>query len=128
MTPSTVLDGVGAVRGAVGRHLGTTGWTELTRDQVDLFHRSVGAPPDGTGDSAPPLLVLALTNLFMPRLVEVRNVAMGVNYGTGEVRFPAAAVCRPPSASPWRSRAATARPAWSTPSAAGSRDRRRPIA
>jgi hypothetical protein len=91
MTASTVLHGLDAVRGAVGRHLGTTGWTELTRTQVDLFQRSVGTPSDGNDDSAPPLLVLALTNLFMPQLVDVRNVAMGVNYGTDAVRFPAGA-------------------------------------
>ena len=98
MSAVTVLHGVDAVRGAVGRDLGTTGWTELTREQVDEFHRAVGsAPGTGPGDTgdgdgtAPPLLVLALTNLFMPQLVEVRGVAMGVNYGTGEVRFPAAA-------------------------------------
>ena len=88
---TTVLDGVDAVRAAVGRHLGTTDWTELTREQVDEFHRAVGSAPDGSDGTAPPLLVLALTNLFMPRLVEVQGVAMGVNYGTGEVRFPAAA-------------------------------------
>jgi acyl dehydratase len=89
---STVLDGLDAVRAAVGRHLGTTDWTELTRDQVDLFHQAVGASPgDGDDDDAPPLLLLALTNLFMPQLVEVRGVSLGVNYGTGPVRFPAAA-------------------------------------
>jgi acyl dehydratase len=86
---TTVLDGVDAVRAAVGRHLGTTDWTELTREQVDEFHRAVGSAPGGS--VAPPLLVLALTNLFMPQLVEVQGVSMGVNYGTGEVRFPAAA-------------------------------------
>lgn len=94
VTPTTVLDGVDAVRAAVGRDLGTTAWTELTRSQVEEFHRAVGSPPNGdAGDSdvAPPLLVLALTNLFMPQLVEVRGVSMGVNYGTGEVRFPAGA-------------------------------------
>jgi acyl dehydratase len=93
MSAATVLDGVDAVRAAVGRHLGTTAWTELTRAQVDRFAEAVGSTPHGSGDdaAAPPLLVLALTNLFMPRLVEVRGVSMGVNYGTGEVRFPAAA-------------------------------------
>jgi acyl dehydratase len=95
MSAATVLEGVDAVRAAVGRHLGTTDWAELTREQVDEFHRAVGSTAvagSADGDAAaPPLLVLALTNLFMPQLVEVRGVAMGVNYGTGEVRFPAAA-------------------------------------
>jgi acyl dehydratase len=96
VTPNTVLDGLDAVRAAVGRPLGTTAWTEVTREQVDRFDQAVGAT-GGTSDTAsadgtaPPHLVLALTNLFMPQLVEVRGVSMGVNYGTGEVRFPAAA-------------------------------------
>ena len=34
-------------------------------------------------------LTLALTNLFLPQIVEVRGVSLGVNYGTGNVRFPA---------------------------------------
>jgi hypothetical protein len=92
---TTVLHGLDAVRAAVGHQLGTTGWTELTRDQVDRFHQAVGS--NGTGatgeadDTAPPWLVLALTNLFMPQLVEVQGVSLGVNYGTGAIRFPAAA-------------------------------------
>jgi acyl dehydratase len=93
---SVVLDGLDAVRAAVGRSFGTTEWTGLTREQVDEFHRAVG-DEGTTGDTAsdaggaPPLLVLALTNLFMPQLVEVQGVSMGVNYGTGSVRFPARA-------------------------------------
>jgi acyl dehydratase len=99
---TTVLHGLDAVRAAVGHQLGTTDWTELTRDQVDRFHQAVGSDgTNGTGatdevdtddvDTAPPWLVLALTNLFMPRLVEVQDVSLGVNYGTGAIRFPAAA-------------------------------------
>ena len=38
----------------------------------------------------PKLLLLSLVNDVLPRLVDVRGVAMGVNYGTGPVRFPAA--------------------------------------
>ncbi|MEZ5178723.1 MAG: MaoC family dehydratase [Acidimicrobiales bacterium] len=34
-------------------------------------------------------LTLSLTNLFLPQVVEVRNVSLGVNRGTGKVRFPA---------------------------------------
>src|SRR5262249_26669882 len=84
--PATVLDGLDEVRAAVGRPLGTTGWTEVTAEQVARFDRAVGAADrddDGGGDEVPRYLVLALTNLFMPQLVEVRGVALGVNYGTG---------------------------------------------
>ena len=34
-------------------------------------------------------LTLSLVNLFLPQILEVRGVSMGVNYGTDKVRFPA---------------------------------------
>ena len=34
-------------------------------------------------------LTLSLVNTFLPDLLEVRNVSMGVNYGTDRTRFPA---------------------------------------
>lgn len=70
---------------AVGVELGTTGWTELTPAQLADYTGATGEVLDGT---VPPWLLLALTNLFMPDLIEVQGVAMGVNYGTAEVRFP----------------------------------------
>ena len=85
----TVLDGLDAVRAAVGLDLGPTGWEQVTSTQVARYTEATGevAPVDGT---VPPWLLLSLTNLFLPRLLEVRGVSSGVNYGTGSVRFPAA--------------------------------------
>jgi acyl dehydratase len=34
-------------------------------------------------------LTLSLTNLFLPQLIEVRGISMGLNYGLNKVRFPA---------------------------------------
>ena len=34
-------------------------------------------------------LTLALANLFMPQLMQFENLAMGVNYGSDRLRFPA---------------------------------------
>jgi len=34
-------------------------------------------------------LTLSLANCFLPELIEVDNVSMGVNYGTEKIRFPA---------------------------------------
>ncbi len=34
-------------------------------------------------------LTLALSNLFMPQIVDVRGISMGINYGVNKVRFPA---------------------------------------
>lgn len=50
---------------------------------------SIGAPSGRGGvDEVPSLLLLALTNLLLPELVEVRGVSSGINVGTGPVRFP----------------------------------------
>jgi acyl dehydratase len=78
----TVFTSLGEVRAAVGRRLGVSDWLEITTDRLDSF---VAA----TGDHDSGHLALALTNLFLPQIVEVRGVSLGVNYGTGTVRFPA---------------------------------------
>jgi acyl dehydratase len=78
----TVLDSLDEVRAAVGRHLGTSDWLEITADRVDRFAAA-------TGDRDHGYLALALTNLFLPEIVEVRGASLGVNYGTASVRFRA---------------------------------------
>lgn len=98
MSAPTVLDGLDAVRAAVGRALGTSDWTTVSAEQVALFLEATAAAagpgggdaPDGAGE-LPGLLVLSLTNLLLPRIVEVRGVSAGLNRGTGVVRFPAPA-------------------------------------
>jgi acyl dehydratase len=76
----TVLDSLDEVRAAVGRHLGTSDWLEITPDRLDRFAAA-------TGDRDHGYLALALTNLFLPEIVEVRGASLGVNYGAGSVRF-----------------------------------------
>jgi len=97
----TVLDGLDAVRAAVGTNLGSSDWTEVTQDRVQLFadatgdhqwihtdvERATAESPFG-GPIAHGYLTLAMTNEFLPRIVEVRGVSMGVNYGVDKVRFP----------------------------------------
>jgi acyl dehydratase len=82
---ATVFQSLDEVRAAVGRDLGTSGWLEVTQDRLDDFAAATSGPgsePD-TG-----YLALALTNLFLPQILEVRGASLGVNYGTGAVRFP----------------------------------------
>lgn len=81
MSGSTVvLDGLDAVRAAAGTALGPTAWVEITQERLDAFAAACpGAPP--------PWLLLSMTNLFMPEMVEVTGVSAGLNVGTGEVRF-----------------------------------------
>jgi acyl dehydratase len=98
----TVLDGLDAVRAAVGRDLGATDWIEITQARVNEFadatgdHQWIHVDPERAAAESPfggPIahgyLTLALSNLFLPQIVEVRGVSMGVNYGTDKVRFPA---------------------------------------
>ena len=99
--PRTILDGPDAVRAAVGSHLGHSGWLQVDQDRVDLFAEATGdhqwihvdparaaAGPFGA-TIAHGYLTLALSNYFLPQIVEVRGFAMGVNYGVDKVRFPA---------------------------------------
>jgi acyl dehydratase len=97
----TVLDGAQAVLDAVGTHLGHSDWLEITQERVDLFaeatgdHQWIHVDPvrakDGPfgGTIAHGYLTLSLSNLFLPQIVEVTGFSMGINYGTGKIRFPA---------------------------------------
>jgi acyl dehydratase len=75
------LEGLDAVRAAVGTHLGYSDWHEITAVQLAQF-----AVVTGHEDAT--YLVLSLTNLLLPQVVEVTGISMGVNYGSGAVRFP----------------------------------------
>jgi acyl dehydratase len=78
----TVFNSLDEVRAAVGRRLGVSDWLEITPDHLEGFAAA-------TGDRDHGYLALALTNLFLPQVVEVRGASLGVNYGTGSVRFDA---------------------------------------
>jgi acyl dehydratase len=97
----TVLNGLDEVRAAVGRHLGHSDWLEISQERVNQFAEATGdhqwihvdverakAGPFG-GPIAHGYLTLSLSNLFLPQIVEVTGMSMGVNYGTDKVRFPA---------------------------------------
>ena len=98
---TTVLDGEQAVRAALGTHLGYRDWIEITQERIDQFadatgdHQWIHVDPERAAAGrfgatvAHGLLTVALTNLFMPQIVEVRGFAMGVNYGVDKIRFPA---------------------------------------
>jgi acyl dehydratase len=78
----TVFNSLDEVRAAVGRNLGASDWLEIMPDRLEDFAAA-------TGDHDHGYLALALTNLFLPQVVEVRGASLGVNYGTGSVRFHA---------------------------------------
>ncbi len=98
---STVFERPSDLLAAVGADLGTTDWLEITQERVDTFadatgdHQWIHVDPERAAAGpfgatiAHGYLTLSLVNTFLPDLLEVRNVSMGVNYGTDRTRFPA---------------------------------------
>ncbi|MCL6737623.1 MULTISPECIES: MaoC family dehydratase [Streptomyces] len=89
------------LKAAVGEQLGYSDWLEVDQKRIDLFAEATGdhqwihvdpekaaAGPFGT-TIAHGYLTLSLLPLFVPQVLKVDNVKMGVNYGTNKVRFPA---------------------------------------
>lgn len=86
---------------AAGTDLGTTDWLEITQERVNLFadatgdHQWIHVDPERAksgpfgGCVAHGYLTLSLVNLFLPQLIHIDNMKMGVNVGTDRVRFPA---------------------------------------
>ena len=60
----------------VGETLGESEWLRVEQSRIDRF-------AEATGDHQ-----WIHVNLFLPQIVEVRGIAMGVNYGCDRVRFP----------------------------------------
>src|SRR3546814_4595510 len=99
---TTTFESFDDLRAAAGTHLGWTEWMAIDQERVDLFAEATGdhqwihvdperaraASPFG-GPIAHGYLTLALSNLFLPKLLAVPAASAGVTSGTGKVRFPA---------------------------------------
>ncbi len=98
---NVVFDSKEALLAATGQPLGVTGWLEVTQQRIDLFaeatgdHQWIHVDPVRAKDGpfgttiAHGYLTLSLASCFLPQLVEIRNMKMGVNVGCDRVRFPA---------------------------------------
>ncbi len=87
--------------GAVGKPLGASEWLEIDQGRIDGFadatgdHQWIHVDPARAAKGpfgktiAHGYLTLSLVNHFLPQLIEVRGISMGVNYGCDRVRFPA---------------------------------------
>lgn len=85
---------------AKGENLGHSEWLTIDQQRINLFadatgdHQWIHVDPEKAKDGpfgttiAHGYLTLSLVNVFLPELVEVRGVKMGVNYGCNNVRFP----------------------------------------
>lgn len=97
----TIFEKPEELKDAVGRHLGYSDWLTIEQDRIDLFadatgdHQWIHVDPERARSGpfgaciAHGYLTLSLVNLFLPQIVEVRGIRMGVNYGCDKVRFPA---------------------------------------
>ena len=86
--------------GAVGKPLGASNWLEIRQERIDGFadatgdHQWIHVDPERAKRGpfgktiAHGYLTLSLVNCFLPQIVEVRGISMGVNYGCDKVRFP----------------------------------------
>jgi acyl dehydratase len=98
---TTIFSSAEQLLAAEGCDLGTTDWLEIDQARVNLFaeatgdHQWIHVDPERAasgpfgGCIAHGYLTLALVNLFLPQLIQVDNLRMGVNYGCDRVRFPA---------------------------------------
>ena len=86
----TRFDSPDELLSAVGRDLGTTPWMSVDPASADQFDRATEHASEAR-DRVPPLLLLSLTNHFLPQLLEVGGISSGVNYGANSVRFGTAA-------------------------------------
>ena len=98
---TTVFSRPSELLGSVGQHLGYSDWLEIDQQRINLFadatgdHQWIHVDPERAREGpfgatiAHGYLTLSLANLFLPQIMEVQNVSMGVNYGCDKVRFPA---------------------------------------
>lgn len=92
-TPNELLE-------KVGEPLGATEWLQIDQDRINLFadatgdHQWIHVDPDKAKDGpfgaciAHGYLTLSLVNYFLPQLIDVQGIKMGVNVGLDRVRFP----------------------------------------
>ena len=98
---TVIANGLDELKGLAGADLGHSGWLEVTQERVNTFADATGdhqwihvdpekaaAGPFG-GTIAHGYLTLSLVIPLFGELLEVRGVAMGINYGLNKVRFPA---------------------------------------
>jgi acyl dehydratase len=98
---ATIFETPAELAGSIGKHLGHSAWMEVTQDRIQRFADAtddqqwihVDPARAKQGPFGAPIahgyLTLSLVNRFLPEIVEVRGISMGVNYGADRIRFPA---------------------------------------
>ena len=96
----TVFNTPAELKTAVGQPLGRSDWLEVTQERINQFadatgdHQWIHVDPE-LAKSGPfgaciahGYLTLSLVNYFLPQIIVVLGIRMGVNYGVDKVRFP----------------------------------------
>lgn len=85
---------------AVGQRLGESEWLTIDQARINLFadatgdHQWIHVDPERAKSGpfgatiAHGYLTMSLVNLFLPQIVDVQGISMGVNYGADKLRFP----------------------------------------
>jgi acyl dehydratase len=96
-----IVNGVDGLRERVGEHLGYSDWLEVRQERINQFadatddhqwiHVDVERAKSGPFGApiAHGFLTLSLLITLWGQVVELRGIAMAVNYGLNKVRFPA---------------------------------------
>jgi acyl dehydratase len=85
----------------IGKELGPSEWLTVTQEMIDKFaeatgdHQWIHVDPVRAAKGpfkktiAHGYLTQSLVSYFLPQIVEVHGISMGINYGADRLRFPA---------------------------------------
>ena len=88
------------LQASLGQTFGPTDWLKIEQSRIDMFadatgdHQWIHVDPKKAKSGpfgatiAHGFLTLSLINYFLPQLIEVRGISMGINYGLNKIRFP----------------------------------------
>jgi acyl dehydratase len=98
----TIFESADEILAAVGQRLGESDWLLIDQHRINLFAEATGDRQwihvDPARAAAGPFgaciahgyLTLSLASYFLPQIIQINNMRMGVNYGCDKIRFPAA--------------------------------------
>jgi len=98
---ATVFESPAELAEAVGKHLGYSDWLTVEQERIDQFaeatndHQWIHVDPERAkagpfgATIAHGYLTQSPVNGFLPQIIEVRGISMGINYGCDRLRFPA---------------------------------------
>jgi acyl dehydratase len=95
------INGIDDLKARVGEELGVSDWHQVTQSEIDAFaeatddHQFIHVDPERAKETpfgstiAHGLYTLSLGPKFSYAMFSVDDIAFGLNYGYGKIRFPA---------------------------------------